>query len=166
MNDKRNERWRELSWRHSLPPAERERRRAWLADHPESRAEWEVEAGLTEALDRLPNVPVSSNFTSLVMRQIEREASARAPHAGVTWFVWSRRPRWLPKIGFAAILVGAGLISYHHQVLAVQRAAVAQSVVTVSGVASLPSPRFLKDFDAIRALDQTPPDVELLRLLK
>jgi len=42
----------------------------------------------------------------------------------------------------------------------------AQSVVTVSGVASLPGPKILKDFEAIRALDQTPPDVELLRLLK
>ena len=82
MNDKRNERWRELSWRHSLPPAERERRRAWLADHPESRAEWEVEAGLTEALDRLPNVPVSSNFTSLVMRQIEREGLRQGAPCG------------------------------------------------------------------------------------
>jgi len=57
------------------------------------------------------------------------------------------------------------LISYHHQVLASQRA-IAQSLVTVSRVASVPSPKILKDFEAIRALDQIPPDTELLRLFK
>jgi anti-sigma factor RsiW len=165
MKDEWNEQWRELSWRRDLTPAERERLRAWLRAHPEARPDWELEAGLTEALRRLPDVAVPTNFTSLVLRAVERETGAERHH-GIAWFVWSRRPRWLPRIGFAAILVGAGLISYRHEVLAVQRAAMAQSVATVSGVASLPSPKILKDFEAIRALDQTPPDVELLRLLK
>jgi len=166
MKDEQNERWRELIWRRELSPAERARLRAWLKDNPAARPDWELESSLTDALGRLPDVPVPSNFTSLVLQATKREDHAVATHHGITWFVWSRRPRWLPKIGFAAILVGAGLISYRHQVLAVQRAALAQSVVTVSGVASLPGPKILKDFEAIRALDQTPPDVELLRLLK
>ena len=81
------------------------------------------------------------------------------------WFAWSRRPRWLPRIGFAALLLMATLLSYRHQVLATQRAAIARSVVTVSGVAAQPSPKILKDFEAIRALNETGPDLDLLRLL-
>ena len=166
MQDHRNDGWRESLWRQKVSPAERERRRAWLAAHPEARAEGELEARLTRALGRLSDAPVPSNFTALVLQAVERERAVAARPHGVPWFAWSRRPRWLPRIGFAALLVGAGLLSYRHQVLAVQRAALAQSVVTVSGVAPLANPKILRDFDAIRALDQTPPDVELLRLFK
>ena len=166
MKNDQNDQWREWIWRRELPPAQRERLRAWLKAHPEARPDWQLEAGLTEALGRLPDVPVPSNFTALVLQAVECDTAA-GRHHGLTWFVWSRRPRWLPRIGFAAILVGAGLISYHYEVQAVQRAAMAQSAVTVSGVAAaLPGPKILKDFEAIRALGQTPPDVDLLRLFK
>ena len=48
-------------------------RRAHLAAHPEAQADWEAEAGLNDALGRLPDVAVSSNFTARVLQAVERE---------------------------------------------------------------------------------------------
>ena len=40
----------EKRWRHKLTPSEEASVRAWLAQHPESRAEWDLETQLAEAL--------------------------------------------------------------------------------------------------------------------
>jgi len=166
MKDNRDEQWRERAWRQGLSPADRERVRDWLRAHPEVREEWVMERLLTGALGRLPDAAVPSNFAARVAAEIARVDAAAARGQAAGWFAWRRRPIWLPRLGFAALLLGTGFFSYRHQVLAEQRAAMVRSVVTVSEVAPLPGPRILKDFEAIRAMDQTPPDVDLLRLLK
>ena len=48
----------EQSWRRKLTDAEEAGLRAWLAAHPEAQPDWDAEAGLSEALGALPNVPV------------------------------------------------------------------------------------------------------------
>jgi hypothetical protein len=53
-NDSTCERWRELSWRRDLTPAEQAQLRVWLAGHPEALADWQAEAALNRALDQLP----------------------------------------------------------------------------------------------------------------
>ena len=151
-----------------LPPDQEAELRAWLAAHPEMLADWEKEAALNEGLARLPNVVVASNFTSRVLLAVQREAAAEEAHhrRRRPWLAWRRRSRWIPRVVFGSIVVGAGLISYH-QVLAVQRAQIARSVATVSDATSLPGPGILKDFyDAICALDGAQADVQLLQLLK
>ena len=66
----------------------------------------------------------------------------------------------------ASILLAATLFSYE-RAQAQRREKLARSLAAVSEVASLPSPEILKDFDAIRALNRTPPaDEELLALLQ
>jgi len=63
-------------------------------------------------------------------------------------------------------VVVAGFLTYFHG-QTVRRAELRDSVVAVSAVKSLPSPEVLRDFDVIRALDQTPPaDEQLLTLLQ
>lgn len=156
---------RELSWRRTLSTAEEAELRKWLAAHPEAQADWEAETGLNAALGRLPDVPVPGNFTARVLQAVEREAAAELRRSQSNWLTWLRL-RWLPKAAFAAIVVGAGLLSYH-QVQAAHRKKLAESVAAVSAVASLPSPDILKDFDAIQASNRTPaPDEQLLTVLQ
>jgi hypothetical protein len=156
---------RELSWRRKLTAAEEAQLQVWLAAHPEAQADWEAEAGLNAALGRLPDAPVPSNFTARVLRAIEREAAAGLRQSQAKWRTWLHL-RWLPRVAFAAVVVGAGVLSYH-EVQVVQRKKLVASVAAVSAVSSLPSAEILKDFDAIQALNPAPvPDEQLLAVLK
>ena len=156
---------RELSWRRKLTGAEEAQLRAWLAARPEAQADWNTEAGLNAALGWLPDVPVPSNFTARVLQRVEKEAAAELRPGERKWRFW-RRLRWLPKVAFAAIALGAGLVSYR-QFQTVRFAEYAHSVAAVSDVSSLPGPEILKDFDAIRVSNPMPlPDEQLLAVLK
>jgi hypothetical protein len=158
-------RLRELSWRRKLTDAEEAQLRALLAARPEAQADWDAEATLNAALGRLPDAPVPSNFTARVLQAVEREAAGELRQDEGNWQFW-RRLRWLPKVAFAAVVLGTGLVSYR-QLQAARFAEYAHSVAAVSGVASVPSPEVLKDFDAIRASNPTPvPDEQLLAALK
>ena len=157
---------RELSWRRKLTAAEAAELQAWLAAHPEALADWEANVGLNEALGELADAPVASNFTARVLQAVERDAAAELGRQGRKWQVW-RRWRWLPRAAFAAVVLSAGLVSYQQVAKAARRVEYARSVAVVSEVSSLPGPDVLKDFDAIRVLNPTPPaDEELLAALK
>jgi anti-sigma factor RsiW len=164
-NDPIYNRLRELSWRRRLTDPEEAELRAWLSAHPELQAEWEAEAGLNASLSRLPDAPVPGNFTARVLQAVERESAAELRRREGRWLTWLRR-RWLPRMAFAIVIVGAGFVSYQ-KVEAANRRKLAESVAVVSSVSSLPSPDILKDFDAIRALNSTPPpDEELLMVFQ
>jgi hypothetical protein len=166
MNDPVYNRMRELSWRQKLTDAEEVEVRAWLEAHPDSQVDWEAEAGLNQALARLPDAPVASNFTARVLQTVARETTAEARRGRVKQRGWQSRLAWLPKAAVALIILGAGLFSYH-SVVAARRSGLAHSVTAVSNVASLPSPEILQDFEAIRALNRAPPaDEQLLALLQ
>ena len=164
-NDAIYKRLRELSWQRRLTGPEEAELRAWLKAHPETQADWEAEAGLNASLSGLPDVPVPGNFTARVLQAVEREAAAELRRPRGNWL--SRRwLRWLPRMAFATVVVGAGLVSYQH-LEAAHRKKLAESVAMVSAVSSLPSPEILKDFDAIQASNPTPaPDEQLLAVLQ
>jgi anti-sigma factor RsiW len=154
---------REESWRRKLTPAEAAELHAWLEAHPEARADWEADAALTQALDRLPDAPVASNFTARVLQTVEGEAAAEVRRSQASWLHWSWRLRWLPKVAVGAVILVSGLVSYH----SVQRAHRVEMVRSVAAVAEVPGPEILENFEAIRALSPAPPaDEELLALLK
>lgn len=164
MNESDYNQWREKSWRRKLTAAEETELRAWLAAHPGSPADWEMEDRLTELLGRLPDAPVPSNFTARVLQAAEREAVAasRPKATRMAWFLRSL----LPKAAVAAVIFGAGLLTYHEHV-ATKRAELVQGVKVVAGVPSLPSPEILQDFDTIRQISSTPgPDPEIIALMK
>jgi hypothetical protein len=155
---------REQRWRRPLTPPEQEQLRAWLATHPEAQEDWDAESGLENLLNRVPNVSVPSNFTARVLQAVEREEAVQTRGLSPTWW---RLPRlWMPKAAVAALVLGGGLLSYHHLATAhVNR--LARSVVAVSDVSSLPSPEILTNYDAILCLNQAPAaDEHLLALLK
>ena len=148
----------EKSWRRKLSPAEEGQLQAWLAAHPENRGDWEADARLNEALQRLADVPVASNFTTRVLQAAEAE-----PRAGIAtverlqfrWWV-----AWLPRAAFAAVLASVAVSSYHLGATARQKQ-LAAGVAAVANVTSLPSPEILKDFDAIKALPPASPQADL-----
>jgi len=156
---------RELSWRRKLTPAEAAELQAWLAAHPEARENWEAEAGLNEALGRLPDAPVASNFTARVLQAVERETASERRRRQRKWR-FAEWLRWLPRAAVAMVILGVGLISFR-RVRSPHYRSLVQSVAAVSRVSSLPSPEILEDFDAIRVSNPTPAaDEELLAVLK
>lgn len=163
MNESDYNLLREKSWRGKLTPAEEASLRAWLDGHSETEADWELESDLTRALEKLPDVPVPSNFTARVLQAVDREAAASRPRANrLTWLLRSL----LPKAAVAAVVLTVGLLTYHEQTTA-KRQELVQGVKVVSGVSSLPSPEILQDFDTIRQISTTPgPDQELIALMK
>jgi len=154
----------EKRWRHPLTAAEEAGVRAWLARHPESIADWDLERQLSETLEKLPDVPVPSNFTARVLQAIERgEADPR--HS-------PRRPRWwvrilLPRMAMAVAALGIVGVYHEHTTATAKRAELVQGVKVVTAVSSLPSPEILQDFDTIRQMPaSTGPDPELIALMK
>jgi anti-sigma factor RsiW len=163
MNDPLYHQLRESNWRRKLTPSEEAELRVWLAAHPDMESDWESEAGLSEALARLPDAPVPANFTARVLQIVEREsAGSRRLESKRNWTL-----HWiLPKLALAGIVLGLGVFSYEHHEVA-QRTDLARKVAVFSGVAAASSPEMLQDFETIRSLGQTPPaDEELLALLK
>jgi anti-sigma factor RsiW len=149
-----------LAWRRKLAPAEEARLQEWLAAHPEDAADWEAETTLNGSLARLPDASVPSNFTALVLQEVQRQ---RRPGSTRPWWL---RLAWLPRVAFVGVVVGLGVFTYH-QVQESERREFVRSVSVLSQVASVPSPEILKDFEAINVLDRTPPaDEELLKLLQ
>src|SRR5512137_1192972 len=97
-NDPIYTRLRELSWRRKLTSAEEAELRFWLESHPEARADWEAEAGLEAALERLPDASVASNFTARVLQAVNREGAAEPRRSAWRMWPWLR---WVPKAAFA-----------------------------------------------------------------
>ena len=122
----------------------------------------ELEARLTRALARLPDAPVSSNFTTRLMQAVELEESRRSRRWSFGWN-W---PALLPRIAVtAAVVLFAGLTVRQHEI-AVRRTAFARNVAMVAGSQPLPSVDALKNFDAIQRMSQPRADDQLLALLQ
>jgi len=154
----------EKRWRHKLTAAEEASVRAWLAQHPESKADWDLETRLSEALEKLPDAPVPSNFTARVLQAIDREEEAPKRAArGTPWFLRVL----LPRAAVAAVILGLAMLYHEHSTATAKRAELVQGVKVVAGVPSLPGPEILQDFDTIRQLPaSTGPDQELIALMK
>jgi len=159
-------RLREISWRPKLTPAEAAELRAWLGAHPGQRRDFEAETALNDALESLPQAVVASNFTKRVLESVAREAAASTRAGATERLWWPPRVRWLARAALAALVLGSGLFFYQRHHAASQREAYVQSVIAVSEIPSLANPQVLEDFDAIRALNPTSPDTDLLALLE
>jgi len=159
------EKLQEISWRRKLTSAEERELRQWLAEHPEVQEQIELELGLSDALQKLPDLPVANNFTARVLQAVERGTIAEARGSESGRKLWWRLPRWLPRIASATLVITAtgSLYLYNQSVQAKQREALVQRVARVQ----LPSPEILTNFEAIRIVSATPgPDEQLLALFQ
>jgi hypothetical protein len=141
-------------WRRPLNPAEAAARRG----QPEA----ELEIRLTDALAKVRDVSVPSNFTSRVLNAIELEEH-RAARAGWYWN-WHR---WLPRLAVGtAILLVAGVGIQRYEIHS-QRVALAKNIAAVAISQSVPSAEVLENLDAIQRMSQAGrSDGELLAALQ
>ena len=157
-------RMRETRWRRKLSPEETAALGGWLAEHPETKEDWETEEALNVSLLRLRDVPVPSNFTALVLQRVKRSEAAPGRRRKRLLRRWWKR--WLPRLATIGAVGCVAAVSYR-QFQAFEDKQAARSLEMVSEISSLPSGRILVDFEAIRAMDRrTPPDGELLTLLQ
>lgn len=155
----RSHKLRESVWRRKLTGAERSE----LHAQPEILADLELESHLSETLAKIPDAPVSSNFTARLMQAVELEESHQSRQRGFGWFCHALLPRIAVT---AAVVLFAGL-TFHHYELTSQRTALAKNVALVAESQPLPSAEVLNNFDAIERLSQPAhADEELLALLQ
>lgn len=160
---------RETLRRRPLTAVERAQLDAWLAEHPEARAEWAVEAALSTALARLPERPAPSNLTARVLAEIDREEDLATPGARQTktnWFglgSWG----WVTRTAVAVALVGMGVLAYLHRAEPPPVQPARSMVAAVRMVPELP-PEVLEEFDTIYLLPPPLPgaDLDLLAVMK
>jgi hypothetical protein len=148
--------WRELIWRRKLTEAER----AELRAQPDTHADLELESRLTAELGRLPDTPVPSNFTALVLQAIDREAARPRP----TIWRWGWRVL-VPRLAVGVAVIGIAGLTYQRYEFN-QHARLAQNVAILTGTQPLPSVEALKNFNAIQRMSQPRADEELLALLQ
>lgn len=172
MNDAEFNQLLETAVRRPLTADEETRLRAFLAEQPSAGGRWEKETVLTRLLHRLPDAPLSSNFTAQVLLAVEREEQGRssAPKV-VRWLDWRR-----PAVRFAAtcLLLGLAGVSYHQYQtfmrakMAVSLANVTSGVDTAARAAQLQTVELWQDFEPIYRLShsQAQADEELLAALK
>ena len=147
----------ELLWRRPLTEAERLR----AGGRPETQAELELETRLNAALDQLPVAQVSSNFTARVLQAIDLDEAR--PATGWHWVM----PKWLPRLAVTAAVVAVAAFSWQHHELNQHRAALARSVATLAGSATLPGVDALDNFEAIHRMGQAQrADDQLLALMQ
>ena len=161
MNEIEFQKLKEASWRRKLTAQEKTALNHHFGAHSEARTQWEEEAGLSELLGKLPDAPVSTNFTTRVLQEVQRDAGQNRTHRH-GFFHWLRF-NWLPRIAIASLVVSGGFFSIQQY----QRTQIAHDVATVSSAAAAALPQqWLEDFDAINRLSQPPVDNELLAALQ
>ena len=159
MKPPEQESWREQYWR-GQPTAEQ---LAALRAAPPDATDAALEAALNEALARLRDAPVPSNFTACVLQEVERET--RRPARAARDWSWILRVL-VPRAAAAMLVLGGGMFLFREH-RAQQRLVIADSLKAVAAVPTLPSPEALADFDVIRQLDAQPAaDRELIALLQ
>ena len=132
----------ESLWRRTLSAAERNALRAQPG--------LELDARLTDALAKIPNAPVPSNFTARVMADIERaETQTARPQ------IWALNWRVLwPRVAVtAAVLIFAG-VSLQRYEIHVQRTAFAKNLALAARAPS-PGVDALENLDAIQRMSQS-----------
>jgi negative regulator of sigma E activity len=130
-------------WRRKLTAAER----AALCPQPEL----EREARLTEALAKIPDAAVPSNFTARVLDaiEVEEKQAVRSQSWALNW-----RRLW-PRVAVAAavlIFAGVGIQRYDTQS---RHAALAKTLALVARAPSLPNVDALDNLDAIQRMSQS-----------
>ncbi|HTD66157.1 MAG TPA: hypothetical protein VK846_06455 [Candidatus Limnocylindria bacterium] len=151
MKDVRNDELIRLSMKPELSPEEEARLEKILRGEPDAHAAWDEERALSRALQSLPDVPLSNNFTSRVMQEIDLEEARdqRMRHSHGGWF----RGFW-PRLSWGTAALVLGLVGMHEYSVS-KRTQLANDVALVSkDAAKLPSAEVLQDFDAINQLRQ------------
>ncbi|MCD6050360.1 MAG: hypothetical protein K0Q55_1763 [Verrucomicrobia bacterium] len=168
MNEhEQNELW-EKSLRGQLTPGEQAQLEARLAARPDLRVAWEEEMALCQAIRQMPDAPVSSNFTALVMQAVaaeERQTQRAEVVVPVSFMGWLRKHFAQLAVSTAVVTVAAVLTLNQPQTTTVtdSRQEMAEQIKAMATVAPVLSVDLLKDYEPIRRMSQgaVEPDLEL-----
>lgn len=165
MKDSVYQKLKESSWQRKLSPQEEAELDAYMVAHPEARADWEAETGLNQLLDKLPDAPLSSNFTAQVLQAVQLEETRLSRVQKRGWTAWRTGFRWVFRSAIAGFAACLGLLGLHQYQLS-QQVAMARNVEATVAIA--PKVEWLQDFDTIHQMSNvsSPADEELLAALK
>jgi hypothetical protein len=149
MNEPTYNQLKEKSWVEPLSAEEAAELKHYLGDNPTMQQDWQDDAALTTVLNRLPNVSVSSNFTSRVVQAVQRDEAAAARKT-TPWRAFWRRS-WIPRFALAVATLCLGTFSFHEYQLVAQNK-FAKQVREVAESAPIPQVNWLKDFDTINQM--------------
>ncbi len=162
MNEIELQQLLDIAWRRPLTPDEEASLRAWCQAHPAAAPAIESEVEVARAMHRLPAVEVPSNFVSRVWQGVEREESkaARAAGSGVRLRLPRLLRAWMPRLAVAGVvgLLGTAAWLRHESLL---RTEIAHDLAALSAAADLPDPGMLEEFDAVRIMAESSPQVDL-----
>lgn len=171
MNDPKTNDLEELisrALRGKLSTAEQARFEQRLQQDAAIRKRFEEEKALEGLLDRVPQFPVPSNFTNLVLQAVRADQRKAVKSGSRNWWQFS-----FARVATGlAVVVAAGFFAIQ-QYRQSEREQMARSVSAFTGVTSAigseeaPSIALLQDFDAIQRLPQESElDLELLANLQ
>jgi anti-sigma factor RsiW len=133
-----------------------------LAADPLLKSEREDQLALNELLAKIPDAPLSSNFTALVMQAVRQSEKRPGPATPFRWF----------SHGFARVAAGLAVVTVigfglNHHYQTVQRSELAAGLRDFTTIASTldsqktPAVEMFQDFDAIQKLSRVPANPEL-----
>ncbi|MCS1407806.1 MAG: hypothetical protein M2R45_00966 [Verrucomicrobia subdivision 3 bacterium] len=127
---------------------------------PTLRSQWEEDLALLTGVDRLPDVPVATNFTSQVMARLAQKVGGGTVTAVATPTAsWLERLGLVPKlgVGFAVALTIAGFFVQHQRG---ESGLLVESLAVVTKSGAAPTVEELQNFEAIQMLAQVASDVD------
>lgn len=158
---------REAAWRRPLTAAERAQLDAWLAAHPDKRADWAADAALNAALANLPEKTAPSNLTARVLAEIGREDLTTAGARKTNGLGWLGSVGWVPRAAVVVAVVGLGVFAYRHQRQALARVDAASNIAAATTATPLPDAALLENFEEIFLMPPFPgADEALLAMMK
>jgi anti-sigma factor RsiW len=172
MNDLEYQRLIEAGWRRKLTSEEELHVQAFLVSRPDLQSDFEDDLALSQALEHLPNAPLSSNFTSQVLQMVSLEERMAERRLKLTrdWRWWINH--LIPRVALGALTVSMGALGFlQYQKHSLQeRAQNAGAFNRQLEVAARRVPAEMwGDFEAIRRLNtgvSASADDELLAALK
>lgn len=172
MSESEYQKLLDLRLQRALRPEERSRLDELASQHPEIRDHWDEEMRLSQLLNRLPDAPISSNFTARTLAAV-RKASAPERAAGKRVLPGWLPFRWIHAATITAAALAAAWILYH-QKQSEGRAQLAGELAQISSAALAPDAEKAKvsldalmHYDVIARLESHPiVDDDLLAVLE
>lgn len=138
--------------------------RTKFGPHPDQVARIDEELSLLALLNRLPTPPISSNFTTRVLGEIQSESMPHPRHRAAPSpqisQIWTRFRRLLPIAALASLAIGVSSITLFSRLN--QTATLSKNAVDLARTARLadsaetPVIEVLADFDAIQMTSDLP----------
>lgn len=172
MSESEYQKLLELKLQRPLLPEEQSRLDDLVSQHPEIRDHWDEEMQLCQLLNRLPDAPISSNFTVQTLAAAQSESAPKRVSDRPRLFGWLSL-RWVQSATVTAAAMAAAWILYDQKQSA-RRAQMAGELAQFSSAALALDPEkadvnldALMNYDVITRLENHPiVDDDLLAVLE